>query len=432
MLTTAPTKQDAFVESLPAPTERISRSYRIPDTRKLYVEVFRNGTKKFKLRYFKNHRQRYISVGEFPLITVAQAELKAFEIERQIVNDEYVSRQAKEEFYKVAEKAIEAYGKAKNLKLKTIQHYKKRLNIINRTLARKPIHEVNVSDLRKIYSEYEERGTLEMLKRINQLFQIVFKYAIKKEFIKKTKNPLLELDYDENYEHYRAATATHHPILVTEEDISAFLENVANCPDTALISAVATLLMLNTGLRLESLCEIKWSYFNEDFSTLWYSKSDLKGEKATEDSRQDLILPIAPAMAKILKAFKNTVNNNVKKHADIVFLGRDFEGKPRAINKDALRDYVKRTSDYKITPHGARGTFTTWTKKLFDEHGLPLAYIRMYLHQQPEDDEFGVSYTHLNYTDEKVQKHLRKMAEWWEKFLLDKYDYTEKILSKLF
>ena len=289
-----------------------------------------------------------------------------------------------------------------------------------------------MSDLRKIYSEYEERGTLEMLKRINQLFQIVFKYAIKKEFIKKTKNPLLELDYDENYEHYRAATATHHPILVTEEDISAFLENVANCPDTALISAVATLLMLNTGLRLESLCEIKWSYFNEDFSTLWYSKSDLKGEKATEDSRQDLILPIAPAMAKILKAFKNTVNNNVKKHADIVFLGRDFEGKPRAINKDALRDYVKRTSDYKITPHGARGTFTTWTKKLFDEHGLPLAYIRMYLHQQPEDDEVGVSYTHLNYTDEKVQKHLRKMAEWWEKFLLDKYDYTEKILSKLF
>ena len=84
MLTTAPTKtkQDAFVESLPAPTERISRSYRIPDTRKLYVEVFKNGTKKFKLRYFKNHRQRYISVGEFPLITVAQAELKAFEIER--------------------------------------------------------------------------------------------------------------------------------------------------------------------------------------------------------------------------------------------------------------------------------------------------------------------------------------------------------------
>ena len=180
------------------------------------------------------------------------------------------------------------------------------------------------------------------------------------------------------------------------------------------------------------MCEIRWEFFNEDFSTLFYSKSALKGEKATEDSRQDLILPIAPRMAKILKAFKNTVNNNVKKHADIVFLGRDFEGKPRAINKDALRDYVKRTSDYKITPHGARGTFKTWSKKLFDEHGLPLAYIRMYLHQQPEDDEVGVSYTHLNYTDEKVQKHLRKMAEWWEKFLLDKYDYTEKILSKLF
>nr|WP_314399193.1 Arm DNA-binding domain-containing protein [uncultured Campylobacter sp.] len=181
------TKQDAFVESLPAPTEKISRSYKVPDARKLYVEVFRTGKKVFKLRYFKNHRQRYISLGEFGILNVEQAELKAFALEREIVNDEYVSRQAKEEFYKVAEKAIEAYGKAKNLKQKTIQHYKKRLNIINRTLARKPIHEINVSDLRKIYSEYEERGALEMLKRINQLFQIVFKYAIKKNSSKRRK-----------------------------------------------------------------------------------------------------------------------------------------------------------------------------------------------------------------------------------------------------
>lgn len=426
------TKQDAFVESLPAPTEKVSRSYKVPDARKLYVEVFRTGKKVFKLRYFKNHRQRYISLGEFGILNVEQAELKAFALEREIVNDEYVSRRASEEFYKVAEKAIQAYGNAKKLKPNTIIHLKKRLNIINRTLARKPICEINESDIRKIYAEYEERGALEMLKRLNQLFEIIFKYAVKKQLIKKTKNPLLEIEYSETYEKYRAATAVHHPILETKEDIAAFLEKIAQCPDTALTSAVAALLLINTGLRLESLCDVRWSYFSPDFSVLKYPKIELKGEKATEGTRQDLILPIAPSMARILTAYRNTVNNNVRKHDDIVFYGRDFGEKPRCISVDAFRDYVKRVSDGKITPHGARGTYTTWSKKLFDEHGLPLAYIRMYLHQKPEKDEVGISYTHLNYADGEVQKHLRKMAEWWEGFLLARYDYTEKILSKLF
>ena len=208
----------------------------------------------------------------------------------------------------------------------------------------------------------------------------------------------MELDYDENYEHYRAATAVHHPILTTKEDVAAFLKNVANCPDTALASAVATLLMFNTGLRLESVCEIRWGYFNEDFSTLFYSKSALKGEKATEDSRQDLILPIAPSMARILAAYKNTVNANVRKHDDIVFLGRNFEGKPRPINKDALREYVKRVSDDKITPHGLRGTLTTWSKKRLD-HMVPLFFIKMFLHQKPSKDEIEAAYTEIHYTD---------------------------------
>ena len=137
-----------------------------------------------------------------------------------------------------------------------------------------------------------------------------------------------------------------------------------------------------------------------------YPKEKFKGEKSTEANREDLILPICPILQNILQKYKKTINPfaTYRRDSEDVFVG--IRGR---INGDGLRMFVKELSDDKITPHGLRGTLTTWSKKRLD-HMVPLFFIKMFLHQKPSKDEIEAAYTDILYTDNEVHEHLLKLG----------------------
>lgn len=266
------------------------------------------------------------------------------------------------------------------------------------------------------------------LKRINQIMDITYKYAEKHGYISKDMNPLPEVNYKDNYKHYENSKATHHPKLTSIEDIANFLENLCSAKDDKLHYTLATLFTMLTGIRSESVVGLRWSYFNEDFSKMVYPKEKLKGEKASEANREDLVPPICLILQNILQKYKKTINPFATYRRDLedVFVG--IRGR---INRDGLRMFVKELSDDKITPHGLRGTLTTWSKKRLD-HMVPLFFIKMFLHQKPSKDEIEAAYTEIHYTDKEVQEQLLKLGVWYSEFLRSQFDYVTPILAKLY
>ena len=75
-------------------------------------------------------------------------------------------------------------------------------------------------------------------------------------------------------------------------------------------------------MRVNSVENLKWSYFSKDLATLKYPKQLLKGEAATESQREDLILPLAPKLREILLKFRETINPKVDHEGDYVFSWR--------------------------------------------------------------------------------------------------------------
>lgn len=220
--------------------------------------------------------------------------------------------------------------------------------------------------VRDLYNPLETQGQLATLKRINQMMEIVFQYAIKNGYMAEDKNPLIAVNYSKNYKKYENSAATHYPKLVSLDDLRDFFRNLAEQDESKITYSVATIFCAITGLRVESVVTARWSYFSQDFSTLIYPKSKLKGELSTEGRREDLILPIPPILQQILQKYKTTTNPFAAfRRTEYVFSG--IRG---AIKSDGLRKFVKEVSNYKITPHGLRGTLTTWSKKRL-EHQVP-------------------------------------------------------------
>ena len=384
---------------------KIEKGYGVSTINGFCVKVYRSGRKKFYYRRrVGNGRSKYILVGEYPIYNIDSAREKLLKLKQSYEFGVFISKDEDATFVDIMRKALIDYYS--NSKASTQRTCNIRTNHLVNHFKNTKILDVTPQQIKDIYNEIESSGRLATLKCINQIMGITYKYAEKHGYISKDMNPLPEMNYKDNYKHYENSKATHHPKLTSIEDIANFLENLCSAKDDKLHYTLATLFTMLTGIRSESVVGLCWSYFNEDFSKMVYPKEKLKGEKASEANREDLVPPICPILQNIFQKYKKTINPfaTYRRDSEDVFVG--IRGR---INGDGLRMFVKELSDDKITPHGLRGTLTTWSKKRLDHMAL-LFFIKMFLHQKPSKDEIEAAYTEIHYTDKEVQEQLLKLG----------------------
>lgn len=401
--------------------------YTVPASNGLTIKVYKSGRKKFYYRrVHAPGRSKYYPIGEYPLYDLDRAREKMLQIRRSIEFGDFISRDEDITFIDVMKKAIDEH--LSNKKPTTAKTFNVRCNRLVNHFRNKKLLAVTPQDIRDLYNPLERGRHLATLKRINQMMEIIYSYATKNGYISGEKNPLRSVNYAENYLKYENSNAKHHPKLITLDDLHDFFKSLASQDEAKITYVVAAIFCAATGLRIDSVVNVKWSYFNSDFSKMCYPKTKLKGERETEERREDLLLPLPPLLQEILKKYKTTINPFAayQRSSEYVFCG--LRGK---ISVDGLRKFVKEVSNYKITPHGLRGTLTTWSKKRL-EHQVPLFYVKMYLHQQPTTDEIDKAYTEISYTDQEAQEHLSRLGKWYSEFLVSQYDFVAPVLEKLY
>jgi hypothetical protein len=161
---------------------------KLPDGGGLYLWVYANGRKYWRVRYWQVGKEKSLSVGVYPSVTLSEARKKRDEMGKQLQSnlDPSTERKAANKRKKLAaENSFEAiarewYGK----QLHTwVPHHasdvKRRLeNNIFPSIGKRPIDEIQAPELLETVRKIEARGAYDLAHRVLQVCGQVFRFGI--------------------------------------------------------------------------------------------------------------------------------------------------------------------------------------------------------------------------------------------------------------
>ena len=397
-------KVDKWIEAQHNP-KKITIRQKIPGFEKFKLEIGPSQRKTIRLYYSRRGRACYILLGEYPYVKFAEA----FERGVRKMNEKAVTGQKPKSAYTFMDLRREFITYAQNvLKLKhtTLTTYEKRINKhIVPKIGRVPIEDLTLDALREnLFNSLESEPVANS--KTYYILKNFFIFAKKKGYI--SINPLANFKFTDEYS--LPSKKSHHRKIINPSDLRDFLVSVCSIKNIEKKRYIIFALM--TALRSMNLDCLRVEYINFEKKILHIPKMEMKGMLRTEEERQDLILPLCDTAVKILQLQTPHINS----FGDEIFF---------KISSNSINNMLK--EKFGITRHGLRGTFKTFSMKNIRNHRLPNFIIELYMHHEPSLTKTEKSYAELNYEDHEIQDMLRELADWWEKYLIDLFDFREAL-----
>lgn len=367
------------------------KEYKITDGGGLYLLVKPNGAKYWRLKYRVMGKEKKLSIGVYPDISLADARLKREEARKVVALGGDPSEEKRVE--KLAQKAsVENNFKAIALEW----HEYKRTgwskgyaddlmeafeNDIFPDLGKRPITEIKPLEMLTTLRKLEKRGVLDKLRKIRQACNQVFRYAIVTG--RAESNPASELS---------SALATpksqHFPHLLAEElpEFLQALEAYSGSP----ITRLATRILMLTGVRTIELRLAEWKEFDFDKAIWEVPKERMK-------MRRPHMVPLSIQVVEALREIQSVTGRY-----SLVFPGRNDITKP--MSEASINQVLKRIGYHgKATGHGFRHTMST----ILHEQGYNTAWIELQLAHVDKNTIRG-TYNHAQYLEQR-----REMLQWY-------------------
>lgn len=393
-------KIDKWIEAQHNP-KKITIRQKIPGFEKFKLEIGPSQRKTIRLYYSRRGRACYILLGEYPYVRFAEA----FERGVRKINERQKTGQKPKSCYTFMDLRKDFLTYARDtlkLKITTLKTYDKRINahIIPR-IGRVPVEDLTLDILKeKIFNPLEPEPVTNS--KAYYILQNFFVFAKKSGYI--SVNPLLNFKFSDEYA--IPSKKSHHKKIINPSDLADFLKDVSLLKNQDKKRYI--IFGLLTALRAMNLNDLRASDVDFEKKLLIIPKERMKGMLRTQGDRQDLILPLSNTAVKILQSIPALDDD------------RFFTLSDNTIN-DALKEICG------ITRHGMRGTFKTFAMKNMKNHRLPNYVIELYMHHEPEMTRTEEAYAELQYEDEEIQSMLRELADWWEGYLLNLYDFRDAL-----
>ena len=172
------------------------KDYKLFDGRGLYLQVTPSGGKHWKLKYRFGGKERKVSIGAYPEITLAKARSRREEIRTMLAQgidpneakrqqneaDKAEASKARNTFYKVSQAWWRDYAS------QVSEKYHDRLqssmrNYIYPFIKDQPIDEVKRLDIVEILEHLKSQGVLETARRTAMQLNQIYKYAVTHEYV---------------------------------------------------------------------------------------------------------------------------------------------------------------------------------------------------------------------------------------------------------
>ncbi|ELX9578559.1 tyrosine-type recombinase/integrase [Escherichia coli] len=366
------------------------KPYRLLDSNGLYLYVPASGKKVWQLRYKIDGKEKVLTVGKYPFMSLQEARDKAWLARKDVsvgvdpvkakklsVKDNSFSS-IYHEWYE-HKKQVWSVGYADELS-RMFQ------DDILPMIGSAEIQDIEPMQILAVIRRFEERGAMERANKARRRCGEVFRYAIVTGRAKYNPAP----DLADAMKGYRKR---NYPFLPAEQ-IPAFNKALSGFSGSV-VSKIATEILQYTALRTKELRSMQWG--NVDFETRIISIDEevMKG-------RQSHIVPMSDQVVALLKSLMPVT----APISDFVFPGRNDKKKPISENAVLL---VIRQIGYEglASGHGFRHQFST----IMNEHEWPADAIEKQLAHTNAGSTRGI-YNHAQYLDKR-----REMMQWWADWL---------------
>ncbi|EDR3942854.1 tyrosine-type recombinase/integrase [Salmonella enterica] len=366
------------------------KPYKLSDGGGLYLLVNPNGSRYWRMKYRYAGKEKLLSIGVYPDVTLAEARDKRTKAKRILAagDDPSEVKQAEREAKNLAvnnsfellalEKPNWSSGYADDI----MEYLRKD---IFPYIGKKAITDIKPITMLSVLKKMEERGVLDKLKKTRQACRQIFTYAIitgRAEF-----NPVTDLAGA-----LKTPKQQHFPHL-TPTQIGPFIHAV-NTYSGSKVTRIATLLLMYTSVRTIELRASEWTEFDLDNDLWQIPKERMK-------MRRPHLVPLSMQVKSLLLELKSITG-----WGKYVFPGRNDAHKP--MSEASINQVIKRIGFAgKVTGHGFRHTMST----ILHEKGFNSAWIEAQLAHADRNTIRG-TYNHAQYLDGR-----RDMLQWYADYL---------------
>ncbi|EKY3087700.1 tyrosine-type recombinase/integrase [Cronobacter dublinensis] len=371
------------------------KAYKLADGGGMYLEIFPNGTKSWRMKYRIGGKEKRVVFGIYPAVSLADARGKREEAKKLLA----AGRDPGE--VKQAEKQAKVLAITNSFELIALEwHHNKRatwsegyatdiLESLNKDIfpyiGKRAITDIKPFEMLSVLKKMERRGVLEKLKKTRQACRQIFTYAVITG--RAEHNPVADLASA-----LKPPKQKHYPHLLTDQ-LGGFLQALRKYTGST-ITHYATRLLMLTGTRTIELRAAEWSEIDLK-NGIW----QIPVERMK--MRRPHIVPLSEQAKALLEEIHQLTGRG-----KYVFPGRNDAGKP--MSEASINQVIKRIGfGGKATGHGFRHTMST----ILHEQGFNTAWIETQLAHVDKNSIRG-TYNHAQYLDGR-----REMLQWYADYM---------------
>ncbi|MEE9315446.1 MAG: integrase arm-type DNA-binding domain-containing protein [Rhizobiaceae bacterium] len=370
------------------------RAFKMFDAAGLFLHVNPSGSKLWRMKYRYLGKEKLLSFGRYPIISLRDARLKRDEATSQLLDGRDPGQLKKETQLQKKLEASNSFRVISNEYLEklrkegkappTLKKFTWLIDMAQGEFGDRPITEISAREILILLKRVEDRGKHETARRLRSTIGRIFRYAV--ATARAETDPTFALQGA-----LITPRVSHHAAIITEQGLGQLLRDIDGFNGyrvTVLGLKLLALLYTRPGeLRLA-----RWDEFDFD-KAIW----SIPAERTKMRKKHQVPLPKqAIDLLKELQGYSP--------HNQLVLPSVSSSQKP--ISDNTMNQALRRMGYTKeqMTSHGFRATFAT----LANESGLwnPDAIERALAHL--DSNSVRRVYTRGSYWDERV-----RMADWW-------------------
>jgi integrase len=369
------------------------KPYRLLDSNGLYLYVPVTGKKVWQLRYKLDGKEKVMTVGKYPLMSLQEARDKAWLAKKDVSVgvDPVKAKKLSVKDNSFGSIYQEWYEHKKQVWSEVYSTELSRMfqDDILPLIGGMEINEIEPMQILEVIRRFEDRGAMERANKARRRCGEVFRYAIVTGRAKYNPAP----DLADAMKGYRKK---NYPFLPADQ-IPAFNKALAGFSGS-IVSRIATQVLQYTVLRTKELRSMQWSNVDFETRTITIAEEVMKG-------RRPHLVPMSDQVVSLLEMLMPVT----QPISSFVFAGRNDKTKPISENAVLL---VIRQIGYEglASGHGFRHQFST----IMNEHEWPADAIEKQLAHANSGSIRGI-YNHAQYMDKR-----REMMQWWADWLDEK------------
>lgn len=373
------------------PAEKI---YKVYDSDGLYIEVPPSGKKRWRFKYRFGGKEKRISLGVYPDVSLLDARSKRDNAKRQLIDGQDPSTRRKVAnsnmitFESIAREWVQKKGAvwAPSHHRTVIQRLE---GYVFPYIGNRAISEITPLDVLDTIRLIENRGALHAARKTLGICSQVFRYAVASARI--DSDPCRDLSGA-----LATAKVQHFAAITDPEEVGALMRTIYGYQGSAIVQCALRFIAL-TFVRPGELRWAMWDEFKLD-ERLWIIPAERM------KMRQEHVVPLSRQSLKVLTTAKEVANSP----AGFVFPSiRTRYDKP--LSENALL-YALRGMGYPkgtMTAHGFRAMAST----LLNANGYPADVIERQL-AHTEKNKVRAAYHRTEYLEER-----RDMMQGWADYL---------------